>query len=480
MTKARDATSVLRWLLSSFLILTACTAGSAADDEAPDAAPCSTPDCQPLTEAEEEALSAAVAILDGFEEHSAWIDDFPLSRDTLLAELEGLVRGRGRRGALEAQRHALLAMPVGHDAINPSSDYSACQTEELYWQGRSRLGACARPNGDDFVITHVLPGNPLELSPGDRITAIGDDSGDAMGERVLGYPACGNAAASVDGRRIMAATSALGAIPVGETVTIDSPEGVTHEVSVPATTPADLDCRDPMGRNWSFNARSTLRDDGLAVIRVPRFLPLGLAPDATYAEQYEAMRSAVLTAFQQVADEASAIIWDMRANVGGLTLVGLEIVEGMRGARSTTVAHCGRRIPGSSPVALDPATEFDYEIAPAPESAFAFDGPTVVLVDGFAGSAADYFVWAVREATDVPIVGTGTFGAYGGIGPSIEVGRDPVMTVSIDPYRCDDGSGAALETRTIEPDLRVEQDPMDLAAGVDTQLEAAISLVESL
>ena len=38
--------------------------------------------------------------------------------------------------------------------------------------------------------------------------------------------------------------------------------------------------------------------------------------------------------------------------------------------------------------------------------------------------------------------------------------------------RCSDTNGAPLEDRSVQPDLIVEYEPADLAAGIDTVLEA--------
>ena len=92
-------------------------------------------------------------------------------------------------------------------------------------------------------------------------------------------------------------------------------------------------------------------------------------------------------------------------------------------------------------------------------------------------AAGDYFVRAVDLATDVPIVGTLSMGAFGGVKAGIQFGVAKEFTATLDPYRCADDKDVALEGRPSEPAVFVELDPQDLAKGIDTQEEAAAQLL---
>lgn len=160
----------------------------------------------------------------------------------------------------------------------------------------------------------------------------------------------------------------------------------------------------------------------------------------------------------------------MRSNFGGATPEALAIAAGMPGAREMEIAACTTRIAGTSPPRYAP-TGPDYELTPG--SAFDFDGPAAVLVDGRSFSAEDYFARAAKIGTDAVIVGTPTSGAYGGSGATFAIEADTPLMASYDPTRCNDSDGEPLETRGVQPDVPVEYDPEDLAEGRDTVLEAA-------
>jgi len=225
----------------------------------------------------------------------------------------------------------------------------------------------------------------------------------------------------------------------------------------------------------------TVGDDGVAVIRLPSFLPNSVAPpppdiesedDPRILAYLEAVEAVYLDAFDRVKD-APAIIWDARANQGGVSPAALSIVNGMPGARAMELSYCEARIPGSDPVELHDGRTGAYSVEPG--GPFAYDGKVAVLVDGSAVSAGDYFALAVKRATDVPLVGTPTAGGYGTPGPTHRFGQD--WSITTDLLRCADADGNPLEGNGVAPDVVVEYDPADLARGVDTVLERAVSLV---
>jgi C-terminal processing protease CtpA/Prc len=167
------------------------------------------------------------------------------------------------------------------------------------------------------------------------------------------------------------------------------------------------------------------------------------------------------------------MVWDARSNGGGITLVGLAIVAGMPGAQAMGISYCQSRIPGSNPPAFSSQSYAHYQVTPG--GPFAYTGKVAVLIDGLDYSAADYFPYAVSQATSALLVGTPTAGAYGASSVEIEFAGPPWLGASLDLNRCVDATGAPLEGRAVEPHLQVEYDPADLAAGVDTVLEAAVA-----
>jgi C-terminal processing protease CtpA/Prc len=134
-------------------------------------------------------------------------------------------------------------------------------------------------------------------------------------------------------------------------------------------------------------------------------------------------------------------------------------------------------MPGTNPPTFGAQKYAVYTVAPG--GPFAYAGKVALVVDGLAYSAADYFPLAVRRATATPLVGSASAGAYGGAGATPSLGGVPEMLANVDPNNCKDAStNASLEGTAVAPDLAVEYEPTDLAQGVDTILEAAVTLLK--
>jgi len=370
---------------------------------------------------------------------------------------------------VSALRHAEHAMRIGHLSFWERDQYTCSGLAGAGDSTESTLGACAVPRGQDFLVTATLPGNALGLHPGDLIEAVDGRTGAAMYDLVLDQPACGAGTASDQARREEAARSLFSALPAGTPLSVRALDGTETTVSVPAQQNDRLWCGDPLGRNTNFVARAHRRSDGVAVIDLPSFAP----PDGFTDENWEAEMAVFQREIQDVfttVSDAPALIWDVRSNLGGASPVAFAIAAGMPGARPMPIARCSTRIAGTDPPAYRHAGP-DYDLVPGSE--FDYAGRVAILIDGRTLSAGDYFALAVKTATDALVVGTPSSGAFGGIGNVVDIATDPNLVVGYDPYRCDDVSGQPLETHGTEPDLRVEYDPTDIAAGVDTVLEAA-------
>jgi C-terminal processing protease CtpA/Prc len=302
------------------------------------------------------------------------------------------------------------------------------------------------------------------------------DEGVDMLEAAARRPVCGVSSPSDAHRRGAAASSFFATVPAKAELEIEPAAGTTFTVTIPDTADSVLtDCQDPLGRNIQFDADSYVRSDGVAVVRIPRFYPLNgtLPPNPTQAELdafIAAFQAEVQLAFDAVKD-APQLIWDARSNFGGITLVGLAIAGGMPTSTAMDLSYCEARVPFSDPPALYQGTYAQYSVAPG--GPFAYSGDVAVLIDDHDYSAADYFPLAVARATQSILVGTPTAGAYGGSGELRELGGTPEMFFTADPNRCSDADGEPLEGLSVEPDLYVEYAPEDLAAGVDTVMEAA-------
>lgn len=346
-------------------------------------------------------------------------------------------------------------------------------------------GVCAKPHEDAFVVTHQ-PGNinPLGLSAGERVVTINGISGPSLVDHILAGPVCGSGTANDDVRHEHAAEALFGSLRAGDTLTIEGLDGETRIVTAgPPSAGFGAVCRFPAGASGQALVEAILRPDGVAVIRLRRFYLLPGEPghfDAKTAEEYQQLLDhligTVKTAFDTVAPTATGIIWDIRANAGGASLVGFAIAAGMPGFTEVPIARCSTRVAASVPPAYFHYGP-DYDLVE--NTTFTFTGPTALLIDGMAISAADYFARAVMLGTDTRIFGRPTAGAYGGGGAGFTLDPERGLYMGYDPYKCDDIDGVPLETTSVPPDQWVEYAPMDLANGVDTVLEAAATWVLS-
>jgi tricorn protease len=103
-------------------------------------------------------------------------------------------------------------------------------------------------------------------------------------------------------------------------------------------------------------------------------------------------------------------------------------------------------------------------------------GPKVMLINGWSGSGGDAFPAYFREAGLGPLVGTRTWGGL--IGISGAPGLVDGGGVTVPTFRMFDPKGQWFaEGHGVDPDIVVEEDPTQIAKGVDTQLQRAIEEV---
>jgi tricorn protease len=103
-------------------------------------------------------------------------------------------------------------------------------------------------------------------------------------------------------------------------------------------------------------------------------------------------------------------------------------------------------------------------------------GPKVMLINGWSGSGGDAFPFYFREAGLGPLIGTRTWGGLIGISgaPSLVDGGG----ITVPTFRMYDPTGKWFaEGHGVDPDIVVEDDPTQIAKGVDPQLRRAIDEV---
>ena len=434
--------------------------------------------CAAPTAKQQRWASELEAFATALRQTSGWVDDLPVDVAALAAAARSIVfHGAEEDGVMfRAARRVLVGFPIGHAGLDAGL---RCGKPDAPMSELSTLGVCAHPYQDHFVVTHAEATNPLKLAPGDRVTAVDGLRGKALVEELYLRTICAGSTATEGAKHAQVAASLFGALAPGVTLTVVSPSGATRTVKLEKPGTGGLWCRYRGAPAAPPVIAATLRPDGVGVIRLTGFTPAGGFKGKTMPEllaEIEAFKKELAVEFAKV-KQAKGLIWDVRGNTGGATPVGLAIVGGFPGVRTTKIAHCDSRIPYSEPPAFyGGESAFDYVVAPDP--LFAFTGKVAVLVDGLAVSAADYFLRAVAEATNVPRVGAAPAGGFGGGVVTIEVSRDPALYAASDTARCVDADGKALEGRAVVPTHPLEYRPADLAAGVDTLLEAAAALVK--
>jgi tricorn protease len=106
-------------------------------------------------------------------------------------------------------------------------------------------------------------------------------------------------------------------------------------------------------------------------------------------------------------------------------------------------------------------------------------GPKVMLINGWSGSGGDAFPFYFKESRIGPLIGTRTWGGLIGISGAPAIVDGGQLTVPT--FRMYDVRGQWFpEGHGVEPDIPVDEDPGQLARGVDAQLDRAIAEVMRL
>jgi len=434
--------------------------------------------CQEHTTRQVQQAASVQQLIDTLSRYSGWHEPVDASA-VKERERRAILKGDGSDQTYFASAwRAMNAYPQGHQSLY-SLEPGVCGTL-LRWQATSRFGVCARPVQEGLIITFAKDGNPLGLHAGDVITHADGVGGDAMLATAYLQPVCGSVFPSAAGRRHAAAASFFGTVETATTLRVRTPEGKVHDVIVSdVEDTATTDCTDPFARNRWVYAETTIRSDGVAVIRLPSFFPFDkeFPTDPKDFDAFiEAYQNEMVKIFEP-AKSAKAIVWDARGNAGGITPVALAIIGGFPSARPTSVSYCRSRVVGSSPPSFDDYRYAIYEVTPG--GPFSYSGKVAIVVDGLAYSAGDYFPFAALQASDAVVVGSPSAGAFGGGHGPIPLAGPPALEANFDPAACfDHASNGFLEANPASPTVEIEYDPADLAKGRDTLLERAIQQLE--
>lgn len=367
----------------------------------------------------------------------------------------------------------------------------------------SYYGACTRLAGDEILVTFVDPQegfNPLGLAKGDRVVSLTDGdgvvwAGEALLARIFEMPLCRASTPNESARRDVAGANIMAVLTPGDILTIAAPSGETREVVAPAFSSRFWACYDAAVRpefNDAFHVSQ--RPDGVVVVLLPTFFshpdhpfpsPLtGASYRQWITESVNAVTEAV-SAFENI----TGLVYDIRGNTGGAQEYALALLARMP-AETGAVGKCYARIAKSSPPEVSDEVEYPFPYSflggdnlPAPPIDSLGKIRQAVVTDGFSSSAADWMAHYARSK-GIPVVGRPASGSYGYTAGSSYVNRDIVSENEANPRlinyisgaHCLDAQGQPLEGLAAV-DVAVELSAEDLAAGIDTQLEAAVAEV---
>ncbi|NTW13749.1 MAG: S41 family peptidase [Candidatus Moranbacteria bacterium] len=192
------------------------------------------------------------------------------------------------------------------------------------------------------------------------------------------------------------------------------------------------------------SVKFTMRDDGIAVLRVSRF------GDETDGEYY-----AVVT--DVVTKNPKGIILDLRSNPGGLL--------------NTAVSIASLMLPADKTVVIEENGKGERKTEQTLGGDKLSGIPTVVLIDEGSASASEILAGALREnREDVVLVGKKSYGK-GSVQELIPVGKDVSVKVTIARWLTPNGN--QINEKGITPDDVVNITLDDIKAGRDPQLDKA-------
>lgn len=105
-------------------------------------------------------------------------------------------------------------------------------------------------------------------------------------------------------------------------------------------------------------------------------------------------------------------------------------------------------------------------------------GPRAMLIDETAGSGGDLLPWMFRKNQMGPLIGKRTWGGLVGILGFPRLLDDGVITAPNIAFWTREG-GWGVENEGVAPDIEVDQNPADVIAGRDPQLEKAIEVIKA-
>ena len=165
------------------------------------------------------------------------------------------------------------------------------------------------------------------------------------------------------------------------------------------------------------------------------------------------------------------VIVDLRHNPGGDFRNGFPLAARFADQRRLAFTTLTKTGPGKRE--LGEAVEWFIE----PEGRVRYDGPVVVLTNGYTNSAAERTTMAFRTMPQVTVVGSPTAGNHGEkVGGELSNG----WRFSLVPQVVTAADGVSYEGPGLPPDVRVDNDAEEIGGGLDRQFEAAMEVLRGV
>jgi carboxyl-terminal processing protease len=167
--------------------------------------------------------------------------------------------------------------------------------------------------------------------------------------------------------------------------------------------------------------------------------------------------------FEQAAQEAllqgaEGIILDLRSNPGGLLTTAIDVASYWTGYQTVVIEQSG-----------DDAQKFLGTISDRFGSI-----ETVVLVNGGSASGSEIVAGALQDYGLATLIGTQTFGK-GSVQDFVELEDGSAIKITIAEWYTP--NGRSIHETGITPDLEIEYTVEDYQAGIDPQLDVALTLL---
>jgi carboxyl-terminal processing protease len=192
-----------------------------------------------------------------------------------------------------------------------------------------------------------------------------------------------------------------------------------------------------------------MKDGNIAVIGVSHF---GTELDTEFQEAVSEI----------LLEEPTAIIFDIRNNPGGLLDKCIELATEFMD-RELIVQIKGKQIGN------------DRDYISGKNGAFK-DIPLIVLTNGATASAAEIFAGAVQDHNRGIVLGTKSYGK-GLVQEVIDLNKGGSLKVTVAEWLTPNGN--FINEEGISPDVEMEINEDDFAADIDTQINAALSILKN-